>query len=357
MRVIKGIQTSLVAMGVSALLIGCGGGGGSSSGSLTTADPVLTISGVVSDGPLYSAQVYIDLDEDGVLDANEPSTTSDSEGNYVLNAYEEVPANILVRAEGGVDTGTDLPFEGSLEARQVADKENLTQMITPLTTLESNGLSEDEIRTMFPEIPAGDLDTLNPNESDQLERAGVIVHSTMGQMCRAVDGDETTTSISRAYQNFARGVRGRARGFNSIHLAEIIAEASSSLDSTKSSTIASMIMEVTQEMRALDLSLREAKEQLRELQIAALEEMDLPIEEFVNDMVDGEQFVERARDARRPRNSGNSNAQGGQQGRGGQSGQGGPQGGQFGQGGPQGGQFGQGGPQGSQFGQGGPIIQ
>lgn len=50
MRVIKGIQTSLVAMGVSALLIGCGGGGGSSSGSLTTADPVLTISGVVSDG-------------------------------------------------------------------------------------------------------------------------------------------------------------------------------------------------------------------------------------------------------------------------------------------------------------------
>lgn len=78
-----------------------------------------------------------------------------------------------------------------------------------------------------------------------------------------------------------------------------------------------MILEVTQEMQALDLSLREAKDQLRDLQIAALKEMDLPIEEFVNDMVDGEQFVERSGDARRPRNSGSANGQGGQSGQGG----------------------------------------
>lgn len=290
---IAGLSLGLVAFALS----GCGG---STSDVISTGainQPVFSVNGVVSDGPIQSARVWLDLDEDGEFDANEPSSTSDAQGNYNINSFQNVPANVLIRAIGGVDTGTNLPFEGTLEARQAANADQITQMVTPLTTLKANGLDETEIRAMFPDIPPGDIDSLNPNDSEVLERAGVVLHSAINQMSRAVNGSENRTAIAKVYKEFAQNFKGRAQRFDQLPIQEIL-QREIRIDSEKASVISSMIRESSGEM--LNLNLQEAvnKEKLRDLQAAALQQMDLPIEELINQVVTKDQFLERTRSIR-----------------------------------------------------------
>ncbi|HJV37099.1 hypothetical protein [Geomonas sp.] len=61
-------------------LAGCGGG----SGSGTSAAGVAAVSGKVADGYLVNATVFMDKNGNYKLDAGEPSTTTDANGNYTL---------------------------------------------------------------------------------------------------------------------------------------------------------------------------------------------------------------------------------------------------------------------------------
>jgi hypothetical protein len=58
------------------ILAGCGGGGST---------PATSISGKVADGYLAGATVFMDKNNNYQLDAGEPSTTTDANGNYALN--------------------------------------------------------------------------------------------------------------------------------------------------------------------------------------------------------------------------------------------------------------------------------
>ena len=42
--------------------------------------------GFVIKGPLSKATVFADYDSDGIQDSNEPSTLTNSDGSYLLNA-------------------------------------------------------------------------------------------------------------------------------------------------------------------------------------------------------------------------------------------------------------------------------
>ena len=84
------------------------------------------IQGVVVDGYLSGATVFIDSDGDGALSPSEWRTSTDASGNYLL------PSNIggsKLIALGGIDIMTGKPFQGVLTAPVGAT------VVTPLTTL------------------------------------------------------------------------------------------------------------------------------------------------------------------------------------------------------------------------------
>ncbi|MCW1430761.1 SdiA-regulated domain-containing protein [Novosphingobium sp. JCM 18896] len=81
--------------------------------------------GTVADGYLSGATVFIDANGNGVLDAGETSTTTDSQGKFSFFSSATGP----IRAVGGVNTDTNLPNNLVLSAPDGAS------VINPLTTL------------------------------------------------------------------------------------------------------------------------------------------------------------------------------------------------------------------------------
>jgi len=123
---------------ISLMLTACGGGGGSSpsagpgpSGPSTTSN----YSGVVLDGYLSNARVFLDLNGNGQYDSGEPSATTNSNGAYTLNATSaQISSNaIIVNAIAGTTVDQSNPNTPITRAYTLtAPPGYLT--ITPLTT-------------------------------------------------------------------------------------------------------------------------------------------------------------------------------------------------------------------------------
>ncbi|HJV67159.1 MAG TPA: hypothetical protein VJ550_15610 [Geomonas sp.] len=86
-------------------LAGCGGGSGSGS----TVSGVAAVSGKVADGYLVNATVFMDKNGNYQLDAGEPSTTTDANGNYTLtvNAADLGRYPIVAMATQGMTIDKD----------------------------------------------------------------------------------------------------------------------------------------------------------------------------------------------------------------------------------------------------------
>lgn len=74
----------LAATSSALLLSACGGGGGDSSSASTPTTPTQQVSGKAIDGYLVGATVCLDLNDNGVCDPGEPSTTTQADGSYSL---------------------------------------------------------------------------------------------------------------------------------------------------------------------------------------------------------------------------------------------------------------------------------
>lgn len=105
------------------------------------------IKGVVVDGEISGAILFLDLNRNGKLDANEPNTTTDNNGNYLLQVSEEqqkhknyLSKKAPIIAYGGVDIRTGEKFDDYLTA--IIEDKNETN-VTPLTTLISETLGEE----------------------------------------------------------------------------------------------------------------------------------------------------------------------------------------------------------------------
>ena len=96
---------------------GCGGGGSSSNcsdcdkGDSTspTTQKEITFNGRVVDGPLAGARVFIDLNGNGVENANEPAVTTNEDGFFSITGPDKVNAKII--ALGGIDTATGVDYQ------------------------------------------------------------------------------------------------------------------------------------------------------------------------------------------------------------------------------------------------------
>lgn len=101
-----------------------------STGGTTPATPT-TFNGVVIDGYIRDAMVFVDANGNGRQDIGEASTTTNSLGGYSLQS-DAVGRLISV---GGTDVSTNLPFNGTLFAPQGAT------VVNSLTTLVSSLVS------------------------------------------------------------------------------------------------------------------------------------------------------------------------------------------------------------------------
>ena len=112
---------------------------GTNSTSLTVAIRVTdTLEGRVVDGPLAGSLVFLDLDGDFKLDEDEPQTTTDGNGFFVLddsevNCVEPNVCGVNVVAYGGTDTSTNIELSGLVLAGQL--QRNQDFVLSPLSTL------------------------------------------------------------------------------------------------------------------------------------------------------------------------------------------------------------------------------
>lgn len=126
--------------------------------------PVITIQGVAIDGLVRNANVFQDLNNNGVADAGEPTTTTNAQGGYSLVSPVE---NARLIATGGVNIDNGLPNTLMLIGRTLAGSGSATELnLTPLTTLA------DRVATL--------LANGNPITRAILDQADRIVKAQLG---------------------------------------------------------------------------------------------------------------------------------------------------------------------------------
>ena len=105
--------------------------------SVAVTDVNETISGKLIDGYIGGATVFQDLDDDGVLDAGEPYTTTDSTGAFSLtlqSASSDTPVRVI---NSGFDTATNDVLTASLD---ISATSSGSYILTPLSTLSARML-------------------------------------------------------------------------------------------------------------------------------------------------------------------------------------------------------------------------
>jgi len=121
------------------LLHGCGGGGGGNSTTppvVVDPPPTTALSGIVLDGLLQSAKVCVDVNDNRLCDASEPTATTDANGAYSIAAVlvSDASAHPLL-AEATATTTVDADFGPVAEPFTLAAPAGQGAVISPFTTL------------------------------------------------------------------------------------------------------------------------------------------------------------------------------------------------------------------------------
>ncbi|MEG4073762.1 FG-GAP-like repeat-containing protein, partial [Microcoleus sp. Pol14C2] len=148
--------------------------------------------GVVIDGYINGANLFLDANKNGILDANEPSTTTNSKGEFNLNIPFDIfdtnkngeidPSEGNLVATGGTDTATGLPLETPVTAPP--DASVVTLLTTLVADLIDKGIEPEEAQSLVKAalgLPAEvDLTSLDPIlATNNNQPGGVQVLSAM----------------------------------------------------------------------------------------------------------------------------------------------------------------------------------
>jgi hypothetical protein len=153
------IPLTACALAAGLLVSACGGGEATAPGSTTPT------SGFAVDGYLSGATVFCDANGNGSADTGEVSTTTDSSGFFKLSGVCESP---LV-AIGGTSIDTGLAFTGKLKAPAGA------KVLTPLTTLLAEGMTDTQVKTALGLSASTDLLSTDP----ALMKDGALVNADL----------------------------------------------------------------------------------------------------------------------------------------------------------------------------------
>ncbi|MDC3351416.1 Ig-like domain-containing protein [Gammaproteobacteria bacterium] len=118
----------ITSAGNNSFSISCSGDSGSGSASVTV-EGYRNTDGVVVDGYISGAEVFIDEDDDWLLDSNENSTTSDNEGKFTIKY-----ANGNLVSIGGTDLDSQTLLDNLLITHKLAGHTDF-KAVTPVTSV------------------------------------------------------------------------------------------------------------------------------------------------------------------------------------------------------------------------------
>ena len=119
---------TITSAGSNSFSITCSGTGGSGSASVTV-EGYRQTDGIVVDGYISGAEVFIDEDEDWVLDSNENSTTSDNDGKFTIRY---VNGNLV--SIGGTDLDSQILLDNFLITHKLTGHSEF-KAVTPVTSV------------------------------------------------------------------------------------------------------------------------------------------------------------------------------------------------------------------------------
>ena len=114
--------------GDNSFTLSCTGAGGSGSASVTV-EGFRNTDGVVVDGYISGAEVFIDEDDDWVADSNESSTTSDNDGKFTIKY-----ANGNLVSIGGTDLDSQTLLDNLLITHKLTGHSDF-KAVTPVTSV------------------------------------------------------------------------------------------------------------------------------------------------------------------------------------------------------------------------------
>ncbi len=157
------------------------------------------VSGNIVKGPLSNALVFLDLDGDNVLDANEQSIRTDANGKFTINSTATSYKIVALTDESTVDTSSGAVLAGvTLSAPQGAS------VVTPTTTLmEEGGLTKEQVADVLG-LPDGvDPLTFNPFEAGVDAATALAVEKVSQQLMTAVSSFASAAEGAGASQKGA----------------------------------------------------------------------------------------------------------------------------------------------------------
>ena len=144
-------------------LAACGGGGGSSTSGSSSGGGT-SVRGHAVKGPLGNALVFLDYDNDGVLDAGEPSARTAADGSYTLSSSNPNFSIVAITDGSTIDTASGAVLDGiTLKASSGAS------VVTPATTLMDPPRPDKDAplaRSIEPEFPLEAAPVTNSNEPE-----------------------------------------------------------------------------------------------------------------------------------------------------------------------------------------------
>jgi len=167
---------------VSLLLLAACGGNGSSIVSPSSSGQI-DLSGHAVKGPLSNALVFLDYDNDGILDLNEPSTRTADDGSYNLTTGNENYTIVAITDSSTIDTSSGAVLSG-IKLKASAD----ASVVTPTTTLiEEAGITPEQVVELLG-LPDGiDPLTFNPYANDVDVEDALAVEQVSQQLISVVN--------------------------------------------------------------------------------------------------------------------------------------------------------------------------
>jgi len=212
--------------GVFAFLAACGGGGGSGSDADgSTSDAGLeSISGVVADGYLVNATVFIDTNGNMVLDEGEPSAKTSTGGQYTLSGENLglYPIVVIVNADEGegeltIDEDDGLPVAISY---QLMSPPGHHQFVSPLTTLiwylmEEYDQNYETAESSLLNIIGTSSEEVSSSDDYIALSDGVNIHAHVHTVCKTI-----AISLGKSVENSLKIIENNEK-FSSLNLDEV----------------------------------------------------------------------------------------------------------------------------------------
>ena len=151
-----GLGMSSIFGGLSLLGLAAGGGGGKSSAGIKYVPPTTEINGELINGYIENATVFQDNDRDGILDVNEPSTTTDEKGKFNFIGTPDGGPLVALANANTIDKSNNASVTSTFKAPLGST------VISPLSTLVQAGVTEKQIKTAFGIDDSIDLLDYNP---------------------------------------------------------------------------------------------------------------------------------------------------------------------------------------------------